>query len=214
MITLPTMATNGCKMTWINTIHSSAAKGRLKDLYQRITSSSGQIDNILLAHSLRPHTLAGHMALYKAVLHHPANQVEKWFLEAIGVYVSRLNQCNYCDRHHSEGLKRLLDNQQRYQVYRKALNRKAPGEPFSEAEQAVLAYVRKLTRDPASVQQTDCDGLRQAGYTDGEILEINQVAAYFAYANRMVTGLGIDSSGEQLGLSPGDSEDPENWQHG
>ena len=28
------------------------------------------------------------------------------------------------------------------------------------------------------------EGLRAAGYDDGEILEINQVTAYFAYANR------------------------------
>jgi len=34
------------------------------------------------------------------------------------------------------------------------------------------------------------------GLSDGQILEINQVAAYFAYANRTVLGLGVTSESE------------------
>ena len=45
---------------------------------------------------------------------------------------------------------------------------------------------------------------------DGEILEVNQVAAYFAYANRTVTGLGVSTEGEKLGLSP---DDGDGWEH-
>ncbi len=52
--------------------------------------------------------------------------------------------------------------------------------------------------------------LRGAGWSDGEILEINQVTSYFAYANRTVTGLGVHTEGEKLGLAPDDSED---WHH-
>ena len=55
--------------------------------------------------------------------------------------------------------------------------------------------------------------LRDAGFDDGEILEINQVTAYFAYANRTVLGLGINTAGDIIGLSPGDSSDPDNWSH-
>ena len=55
--------------------------------------------------------------------------------------------------------------------------------------------------------------LREAGLDDGQILEINQVTAYFSYANRTVLGLGINTDGDVIGLSPGDSEDPDNWAH-
>jgi len=48
---------------------------------------------------------------------------------------------------------------------------------------------------------------------EGEILEVNQVASYFAYVNRTVLGLGVTTEGDVLGLSPGDSDDPENWEH-
>ena len=47
----------------------------------------------------------------------------------------------------------------------------------------------------------------------GEILEINQVCAYFAYANRTVLGLGVSTDGDIIGLSPNNSEDPEDWSH-
>ncbi len=55
--------------------------------------------------------------------------------------------------------------------------------------------------------------LRSAGYTDGEILEINQVSAYFSYANRTVLGLGCSTDGDILGLSPNNSDDPDDWNH-
>jgi uncharacterized protein YciW len=59
----------------------------------------------------------------------------------------------------------------------------------------------------------DIEALKAAGFTDGEILEINQVTAYFAYANRTVLGLGINTEGDIIGLSPGDNDDPDNWSH-
>lgn len=53
----------------------------------------------------------------------------------------------------------------------------------------------------------------EVGFTHGEILEINQVVAYFNYANRTVLGLGVDVEGDILGLSPGNSSDEINWNH-
>ena len=55
--------------------------------------------------------------------------------------------------------------------------------------------------------------LRTAGYSDGEILEINQVSAYFSYANRTVLGLGCSTEGDILGLSPNNNDDPNDWGH-
>jgi alkylhydroperoxidase family enzyme len=74
-------------------------------------------------------------------------------------------------------------------------------------------YAAKVTTDAADVSEEDVEDLRNAGFDDGEILEINQVTAYFAYANRMVLGLGINTGGDIIGLSPGDDSDPDNWSH-
>ena len=199
-------------MPYIKVISPEHASGKLAKIYQLVSGPGGQVDNVLQIHSLRPHSLEGHMAIYKAALHHPRNKLPTWFLESIGVLVSLLNNCAYCARHHGVGLERLLKKEEgNYEEYRAQLDQEQPGKPFTPAEQAALAYARKLTVDPGAIGQADIDSLKATGLKDGQILEINQVAAYFAYANRTVTGLGVDTAGEVLGLSPNDTQD---WHHG
>ena len=200
-------------MTWINTVPYADATGALKGLYDRVKGPNDNVDNIMLAHSLRPHSLEGHMALYKSVLHHARNVLSKTYLETIGVYVSSLNQCRYCVDHHFGGLSRLLSDDARAAQILAALDSRNPAAVFSGRDLAGLNYAQKLTIEPGSLCQDDVARLRNAGFDDGEILEINQVAAYFSYANRTVLGLGINTDGDAIGLSPGNSNDPEDWSH-
>ncbi len=168
-------------MSWIKTIPYESSSGYLRTLYDRIKGSDNNVDNIMMAHSLRPHTMDGHMVIYKNVLHHYANSLPKWFLETIGVWVSLLNQCNYC---------------------------------VEPREKLALTYTRQLTLRPGEMTASLIEELRGSGFEDGEILEINQVVAYFNYANRTVLGLGTSTDGDILGLSPGNSQDPDDWHHG
>jgi uncharacterized peroxidase-related enzyme len=198
---------------WIAHIAYEAATGRLRQLYERIKGPDGNVDNIMLAHSLRPHTMEGHMALYKNVLHHTANQVPKAFLEMLGVYVSSLNSCAYCVEHHFAGLKRLMADDGAAAAFLAAAGADAGFAGFPERQRSGLAYARTLTRDPGGVAQGEVQAMRDAGWSDGEILEINQVVAYFAYANRTVLGLGVSTTGDLLGLSPSGNGEPDDWAH-
>ena len=200
-------------MSWINTISYAESSGELRQLYDKLKGPGDNVDNIMLAHSLRPHSMVGHMALYKNVLHHRGNTIPKWFLEAIGVYTSLLNRCAYCVEHHSAGLVRLLRDSSRSEAIRSALENEDLSAAFDAAQVAALAHVAKLTRKPAEVEAGDIAALRAAGWDDGQILEINQVTSYFNYANRTVLGLGVSTEGDELGLSPSDSENPDNWSH-
>tara|TARA_B100000683_G_scaffold14393_1_gene14682 strand:+ start:225 stop:830 length:606 start_codon:yes stop_codon:yes gene_type:complete len=200
-------------MTWIRTIPFEEAEGKVKDLYERIKGPNNNVDNIMMAHSLRPHSMEGHMALYKNVLHHSRNTLPKWLLEAIGVCVSIINQCEYCIEHHYEGMRKLIMDDQRSQNIRKALEEEKPAKVFKSKELAIINYAVKITINPHDISPEDIEKLRINNVEDGEILEINQVAAYFAYANRMVLGLGINKSGDIIGLSPNDGDDENNWSH-
>ena len=63
---------------------------------------------------------------------------------------------------------------------------------LSPADQAMLTYAVKLTRTPWEMVEADVTALRQAGFTDAAILDINQVTGYYAFANRLVDGLGVE----------------------
>jgi len=63
---------------------------------------------------------------------------------------------------------------------------------FSAKDRALLSYALLLTREPGAVEKKDVLALRDAGCDDGEILDANQVTAYFAYANRLADGLGVE----------------------
>jgi len=200
-------------LTWIKTIPYSEATGKLKKLYDRVKGPGDNVDNIMMAHSLRPHTMEAHMAIYKRVLHHTANEIPKAFLECIGVYVSIRNKCNYCVEHHYAGMARLLGDEDRALEIRAALEIGNPKQTFDDKHTIMLKYARYLTESPSEITEYLIEKMRRLGVTDGEILEVNQVTAYFCYANRTVLGLGVHTDGDIIGLSPGNSEDPNDWNH-
>ena len=201
-------------MSWIDTIAYDKADAKLKALYDRVKGPNNNVDNIMMMHSLRPHTMEGHMAIYKYVLHHRDNTIDKWFLETLGVWVSTLNKCEYCIEHHFAGLKRLLNDDEKATQIRSAIDtNKIEEAPLENCQKAAMEYARKLTHNPGSIREESIAKLRADGYTDGEILEINQVCAYFSYANRTVLGLGCSTKGDILGLSPNNNDDPNDWGH-
>jgi alkylhydroperoxidase family enzyme len=55
----------------------------------------------------------------------------------------------------------------------------------------MLTYVEKLTLAPARVEREDLDALRAAGFDDSGILQINLIASWFNYINRVADGLGV-----------------------
>ncbi len=188
-------------MTWIATVPYEESEGTLRKIYDRVKGPQGNLDNVMKAHSLRPHTMEGHHALYRSVLHHPGNALPPWFLEAIGVYTSLANGCDYSVLHHFEGLKKLVGDE-RAATIRRALDAARPEDCFIGKELLFLRYARKLTLTPREMTEGDVAALREAGASDGEILEANQVVSYFNYSNRLLNGLGVTTEGDVLGESP------------
>jgi len=89
--------------------------------------------------------------------------------------------------HHRRGLRRLL----RDDALADAIEADFRAAGLSGARVAMLTYVEKLTLRPAAMRSSDVEDLRRAGFTDADILAICEVAAYYAYANRIADGLGV-----------------------
>ena len=197
---------------WIRLVPYDESTGYLRQLYDRVKGPDGRIDNVMKAHSLRPHTMEGHSALYKSVLHHTGNAMPVWFLECLGIYTSLSNACDYSVAHHYAGLTRLVGKEKAEPIFR-ALSAGTPERAFGGKELALLRYVRKLTDAPDRMDPADVEVLRAAGCDDGEILEANQVCAYFNYSNRLLNGLGVTTAGDVLGLSPPNTDSLGDWEH-
>ena len=54
----------------------------------------------------------------------------------------------------------------------------------------------KLTHEPASVAESDAEGLRRLGWSDAGIHDAIQVIAFFNYINRVAEGVGIEREPE------------------
>jgi uncharacterized protein YciW len=108
-------------------------------------------------------------------------------------------------------MKRLMAREpEKFEACMAELQKDEPARPFNKAQRSALVYAKKLTQRPGDISAEDIRRMREAGLSDGKILEVNQVASYFAYANRTVTGLGVHTEGEQLGFAPSDDEA---WEH-
>jgi uncharacterized peroxidase-related enzyme len=90
--------------------------------------------------------------------------------------------------HHRRGLRRLLKDDE----LAEAIVHDHATADLDERRRAMLAFADKLTRAPASMTGADAQALRGVGFEDPEILAIVEVTSYYAYANRIVGGLGVE----------------------
>ena len=89
--------------------------------------------------------------------------------------------------HHAAGLVRLTKNPKLAQ----ALKVDYTAADLTPRQRSMLDYAVKLTRTPGDMHESDIATLRTHGFSDRDILDINQVTAYFAYVNRIADGLGV-----------------------
>lgn len=85
-------------MAWIEVLDENevkAANDDLAKLYARgAHPQTGQVDNVLQIHSLRPASLEGHLKLYFAAMHAKGG-LSRREREVLAVAVSAFNECHY-----------------------------------------------------------------------------------------------------------------------
>jgi uncharacterized peroxidase-related enzyme len=144
-------------------------------------------DSIVLSHSLLPDVMKHAFSTFGALMD-PNLPLSRRQHEMIAATVSSVNRCFYWVESHAEFLRLVtLDDTLSAAIYR--------GEwrtaDITDEEKVMLGYVEKLTRAPATVQRDDVEALREAGFDDTGILQINLIASWFNYINRVADGLGV-----------------------
>ena len=85
---------------WIETIPYTQSNGKLRQRYDRVKGPGDSVDNIMQMHSLPPHTMEAHMAMYKGTIHHSANT------RRAGMEAQHISSCGqsakqpFCDGSH------------------------------------------------------------------------------------------------------------------
>jgi uncharacterized peroxidase-related enzyme len=174
-------------MAWIQTVAWSDASGTLKEAYDWQAKRLGQPTDYTQLGSLYPDLVQLRLQLYKVVEACPSGltPIER---QLAALVTSVLNETPHC----SSGLVLKLES---LGAERKFLDRVSAdprtarsGEPRLDA---IMDYAVKLTLAPGSVTADDVEALRAQGLTDLEVLDLNNMVAYYCYTNRVANGLGL-----------------------
>lgn len=180
-------------MSWIEEIEEENADERLKEVYERIKGDRGKLSNIMKVHSLMTSAMDDHMDLYMSIMF-KERSLSREMCELIGVVVSNENGCEYCVNHHAEALNHYWDDEERIEHLKEEYN----GAELDDKQSRLVEYVVKLTKTPDKVCESNVDMLRDVGFSDENILNINLVASYFNFVNRIALGLGVEFSQEEV----------------
>ena len=180
-------------MSWIDEVNEEDADKKLKEVYNRIKGDRGKLSNIMKVHSLMPASMNEHMDLYMSIMFRERN-LDREDCELIGVVVSNENGCEYCVNHHAEALNHYWKDEKRIEKLKDEYSKA----DLDEKQSAMVDYVVKLTNEPDEVEESDIDILREADFSDGNILNINLITSYFNFVNRIALGLGVEFSMEEI----------------
>ena len=144
----------------------------------------GLVPYVLRAYTGNQAKLRNFMAFYNELMLADSG-LSKLEREMIAVVVSSANRCYYCLVAHGQAVRRLSGDPQLGEMM--VMNyRVAELEP---RHRAMLDYAWKLTAAPREIGEADRQALRDAGFSDADIFDVTDVAAFFNYTNRMAHGL-------------------------
>jgi uncharacterized peroxidase-related enzyme len=162
------------------------------DISERI----GFVPNVARLLAVTPSHFVGWWRYFDELMRGPSG-LTKTQREMIAVVVSAESHCPYCETAHAAALR--LRTKDPDLVDRLAINYRHV--ELDSRDRAMLDFAVKLTKTPEECEHSDLAHLRDAGYTDEDILHIVEVTAIFNYNVRLATATGLFPNPEyhQLG---------------
>ncbi len=155
-----------------------------RELWESIEKKMGTVPNVIA-------TMAQSPAVVQAFLD-SSQDLERGLLsdrlrQQIALTVSETNQCDYCVSAHS-----FLGS--RVGLSESDMLDARHGTSSNRKTNAALTLARKIVEDRGHVSDEDLDEVRQAGFTDGEIVEIVANTCLVSFTNYLnqVAGTEID----------------------
>jgi uncharacterized peroxidase-related enzyme len=144
----------------------------------------GLIPNVLRAYTARMSKFQTFTRFYNELMLGESG-LSKLEREMIAVVVSARNRCYYCLVAHGQAVRQLSGDPQLGEMM--VMNYRIAQLP--PRQRAMLDFAWKLTGNPHTIGEADRQSLRDVGFSDADIFDICDVAAFFNYTNRVAHGL-------------------------
>ena len=152
----------------------------LKAYFAKCQEKLGLVPNVLRSYSARPEKLRTFIKLYNELMLGDSG-LDKLEREMIAVVVSSANHCYYCLVAHGQAVRKLSGDPQLGEML--VMNYRVAH--LSARHRAMLDFAWKLTVTPHLICQEDRQGLRDQGFSEEEIWDIGETAAFYNFSNRM-----------------------------
>lgn len=149
-------------MPRIQALNPKQAEGKAKDLLDGVQKSLGMVPNIISTIAQSPAVLEAYLANGKAL---SGGKLDGKLREQIALTVAGENTCDYCASAHTVlGKMAGVDDAE--------LVSSLQGESSNQQVDAALKFAKAVVEKQGFVSDRDLQQVRDAGYDDGEIIEI------------------------------------------
>jgi uncharacterized peroxidase-related enzyme len=156
----------------------------MADLFKLCEEKLGFVPNVFKAFSFDMAKLEGFVGYRNSIMQGESG-LSKVEQEMIAAAVSTQNRCYYCVTSHGSAVRGLSGDpilgEQIVMNYRAA--------DLDKRQRAMLDFAVKLTVEPWTIEESDREGLRRAGFSDRDIWDIAAIAGFFNMTNRIASAI-------------------------
>jgi uncharacterized peroxidase-related enzyme len=170
-------------MAFIETTSPEAAQDAVAAMYLRQQAAWGYIPNYAKVFSLRPEVLARWGQLLAEI----RRPMDKRRFELITFAAAIELRNSACALVHGRALREFFSDAQIVAI----AAQRCDSTILSDAEQAMVAFARRVADDASRVTADQVAALRRHGYTDAEVFDIAATAAGRAFFAKLLDALGV-----------------------
>ena len=160
-------------MPRLNSIDPANAEGEVKEIYDGIKKAFGGVNNIFQGMANSPAGLNAYLGMSATLAGGGLSKIE---IEIVALATSDYNGCDYCNAAHTTIAKMngLSDDEVL------AIRR---GKSENEKYNTLAQFAHRVLQTKGFVEDDDIQKMRDAGYTDGNIVEVVAVIAHTTFSN-------------------------------
>ena len=149
-------------MSRLTAINPEQSTGKAKDLFQGIQKKLGFVPNMMRTMGNSPSLLESYLNFSDTL---GKGSIGSKLGEQIALVIAEQNGCEYCLSAHS-AIGKMVG------LTDPIINATRNGDPINSKTDAALAFSKAVAKKRGRVSDADMDAIKEAGFTEGEIVEI------------------------------------------